>query len=408
MERGNPSLVKLSKKLSWALRHGIAELGLNISASGYVSVSDLLKCAQFKSFSINGIRNIVTNCEKQRFDLREIDGVLMIRANQGHTITQVKDEELLTPILNPFDFPTVLHGTNKAAWKTIKSRGLYKMKRNHIHFAVQLPGNREVISGARVNCNVFIYIDLQKCLAAGMKFFVSQNRVILTPGFEGFVSPEYFSKVLIDRVEYPVVYEPLYFDYFLVLDFEANCAEKETLRCQEIIEFPVQVLNAQSLATEFTFHSYVKPHVVPDLSQFCTELTGITQDMVKNERSLEVVLTEFESFLRENGISGKKWVFVTCGDWDLKTCLSKEAEYKRIELPSYFKNWVNIKFLVPCFKGGMMELLSLLDIGQVGRHHSGIDDVRNILECLRKLVGAGVKLSEEDIRGDLNVFRSRV
>lgn len=408
MERGNSSLVKLSKKLSWALRHGIGELGLNISASGYVSVSDLLKCAQFKSANVNVIRNLVINCEKQRFDLREIDGTLMIRANQGHTIAQVKDEDLLTPILNPFEYPIALHGTNKASWKTIKYRGLYKMKRNHIHFAVHLPGNREVISGARVNCNVFIYIDLEKCLEAGMKFFLSQNRVILTPGFEGFVSPEYFTKVLIDRVEYPIVYQPLLFDYFLVLDFEANCEDKVALPCQEIIEFPVQVLNAQNLNTEFTFHHYVKPHVVPDLSQFCTDLTGITQEMVNNERSLEVILTEFDSFLRQKGLIDKKWIFVTCGDWDLKTCLNKEAEYKRIEVPDYFKNWVNIKFLVPCFKGGMMELLSLLDIEHVGKHHSGIDDVRNILECLRKLTAAGVKLTEEDIRGDLSVFRARV
>lgn len=407
MEGKNSALVKISKKLSWALRHGIGQLGLSVSPSGYVVLDELLRCPEFKSVNVNQVQNVVSTNDKQRFDLQEINGILMIRANQGHTIKEVNDEELLTPILSEYDFPIVIHGTNKSAWKKIQYRGLYKMNRNHIHFAIQLPGHKEVISGARVSCNVFIYINLGKCLAAGMKFYVSQNRVVLSRGFEGFITPDYFSKVLIDRIEQPIFYQPLYFDYFLVLDFEANCIEKGPMPCQEIIEFPVQVLNAQTLNTEFTFHYYVNPEVVPDLSQFCTELTGITQDMVRDQRNIQTVLAEFDAFLRSNFIIDKKWIFVTCGDWDLNSCLKREANYKKIPVPEYFMNWINIKMLIPEFKGGMMELLNLLEIEHVGRHHSGIDDVRNILECLRKLLAAGVKICEEDIRGDLKNFRSR-
>lgn len=38
-------------------------------------------------------------------------------------------------------------------------------------------------------------------------------------------------------------------------------------------------------------------------------------------------------------------MFVTCGDWDLKTCLRNEAKYKNIVLENYLKSWVNIKFV---------------------------------------------------------------
>jgi hypothetical protein len=36
-------------------------------------------------------------------------------------------------------------------------------------------------------------------------------------------------------------------------------------------------------------------------------------------------------------------VIVTCGDWDIRTCLRKEANYKKIELPMYLKRWINLK-----------------------------------------------------------------
>jgi 2'-phosphotransferase len=296
MER-TTNLTNISKKLSWALRHGIKDLHLTMNPAGYVKLFDLLSHPKFKSISQNQVETIVKSCEKQRFDLKEIEGELMIRANQGHTVPDVKEEELLTPLLNPWEFATVLHGTNKSSWNKIKYRGLYRMNRNHIHFAVNLPGNKEVISGARVNCEVFIFIDLEKCLNDGMKFFISQNRVVLSSGFQGFISPEYFSKVLIQRVEHPLSYSPIDFDYFLVLDFEANCVEHGSLPCQEIIEFPVQVLNLRTRNVDFSFHKYVQPEVVPELSQFCTGLTGIRQEIVSGQIGIRHVLNEFQSFL---------------------------------------------------------------------------------------------------------------
>lgn len=41
------------------------------------------------------------------------------------------------------------------------------------------------------------------------------------------------------------------------------------------------------------FHHYVTPSFNPKLTKFCTELTGITQEMVDNKLKLEQVLAEF-------------------------------------------------------------------------------------------------------------------
>ena len=398
--RTDKKLIEISKKLAWALRHGINTLGIAITPAGYVNLRELLSTPEFHNVTLELVERVVATDSKSRYLLMKENGEVFIRANQGHSIKEVKDEDLLTPLTDPTRYPTIIHGTNKSSWKLIKSRGLYRMNRNHIHFAIGLPGAGEVISGARVNCDVFIYIDIARALNEGLKFFVSQNNVVLSAGINGFISPKYFSRVLVDRVEVPISYSPIEFDYMLVLDFEANCVEQGAMECQEIIEFPVKALNCRTLQVDHVFHHYVRPEVVPVLTEFCTGLTGITQEMVGDQETITQVLDKFHEFLVATNIIATRWVFVTCGDWDLKTCLCKEANYKKIGLQSYFHTWVNIKFLVPKLKGGMMEMMKLFEIEHSGRHHSGIDDVTNICECLKYLISSGVGILFEDIHSD--------
>ena len=48
----------------------------------------------------------------------------------------------------------------------------------------------------RTSSQILIFINLQKALDAGIKFFLSDNGVILTEGDgEGFLRPEFFETV---------------------------------------------------------------------------------------------------------------------------------------------------------------------------------------------------------------------
>ena len=114
-------------------------------------------------------------------------------------------------------------------------------------------------------------------------------------------------------------FQPQTFDNFLVLDFEATCERDNKIEPQEIIEFPCLKVNAKSFEVEAEFHRYIQPHFHRDLSTFCTELTGITQDMVQNQSEFPDVLQDFESWLQVEEILDSRFTFVTCGDWDLKT-----------------------------------------------------------------------------------------
>ena len=112
---------------------------------------------------------------------------------------------------------------------------------------------------------------------------------------------------------------------FLVLDFEATC-DRVRIDPQEIIEFPCLLLN-DKLEQVATFHEYIRPVGIQTLTPFCTELTGITQDMVDEKSNFSEVLAKFCSWVEENGISSTDSSFVTCGQWDLVDMLPRQCKY---------------------------------------------------------------------------------
>ena len=81
------------------------------------------------------------------------------------------------------------------------------------------------------------------------------------------------------------------------------------------------------------FHTYVQPKFNPIISDFCTELTGILQETVENQPELPTVLEDFQNWLSKDSKIGKcdNFAIVTCGDWDLKTCLPNQCSFYGIE-----------------------------------------------------------------------------
>lgn len=147
--------------------------------------------------------------------------------------------------------------------------------------------------------------------------------------------------------------------------------------------------------------SDVTPTANPQLSAFCTELTGITQDMVTNQPVLTDVLKSFHAWLEKEKLleAQTRSIFVTCGDWDLYTMLPSQCSYFQLPRPEYFNHWINIKKSFHKATGkfsrsGMMGMLNDLNIPHSGRHHSGIDDCKNIAEILKALIQRGYVFEE--------------
>ncbi|KAF5731659.1 tRNA 2'-phosphotransferase 1-like isoform X1 [Tripterygium wilfordii] len=198
---GKDKIDSLGRLLTRILRHQASELNLNMRSDGFVKVQDLRKInlktfanIPLKLHTIEDIKEAVRKDNKQRFSLLEENGELLIRANQGHTLTTVESESLLKPILSAEEVPVCVHGTYKKNLDSILESGLGHMQRLHVHFSCGLPTDGEVISGMRRNVNILIFLDVRKALEDGMKLYISDNKVVLTEGFDDVVPVKYFEK----------------------------------------------------------------------------------------------------------------------------------------------------------------------------------------------------------------------
>ena len=139
-------MVQLSKAMSKLLRHDAIKVRVAISHEGWVLVTDALDYLNQRGgtlWSEEDIARAVTACSKQRFALRARgDGRSELRANQGHSMPNIAvDMERLSAATAP---PMALHGTYHRAWPMIRTGGLSKMNRQHVHMARALPGESGV------------------------------------------------------------------------------------------------------------------------------------------------------------------------------------------------------------------------------------------------------------------------
>ncbi|GLV37168.1 tRNA 2'-phosphotransferase [Carabus blaptoides fortunei] len=195
--KNNINDIHISKTLSWLLRHGAVKESLPINPDGFINVQTILQHRSLRGkCSVEDIKRIVVNNDKQRFALRSSDNVLEIRANQGHSVKEINAVDL-KPIYNASELNSIIHGTFYTFWNSIKTNGLSRMNRNHIHFASGLPSDSQVISGMRKSCELYIYINVASVLSAGISIFRSANGVILSSGNEkGVIETKHFLKVI--------------------------------------------------------------------------------------------------------------------------------------------------------------------------------------------------------------------
>jgi inhibitor of KinA sporulation pathway (predicted exonuclease) len=92
--------------------------------------------------------------------------------------------------------------------------------------------------------------------------------------------------------------------FVCVLDFEATCwnNKKYPRNEMEIIEFPSILFYVTETEVKKIgeFHEYVKPVIHPKISEFCTELTGISQENVHNCYIINVVYERHHQWLLKN------------------------------------------------------------------------------------------------------------
>lgn len=173
---------KISKSLSYVLRHRPDTIGLTLGEAGCVAVDDLLAAFHRagKHYKRREIEVVVAENDKRRFELSD-DG-RMIRARQGHSVE-------VDLAYDPADPPDVLyHGTAEQFVESILAQGLVKAKRHDVHLSTDPATMRAV--GMRRGKPVILAVDAGRMHRDGFKFFVTGNQVWLTDH----VPPEYLQR----------------------------------------------------------------------------------------------------------------------------------------------------------------------------------------------------------------------
>ena len=115
-------------------------------------------------------------------------------------------------------------------------------------------------------------------------------------------------------------------EYLCVYDLECNCSkDRKGILFNECIELPVVVLDLKTNKFVGEFQTYVRPEVDPALKAFCTELTGITNEMAftnsktgQPNPTFSEAMQQLHAFLVSTGIINKNFVLCSCGDFDGK------------------------------------------------------------------------------------------
>ncbi|XP_033126247.1 3'-5' exoribonuclease 1-like [Anneissia japonica] len=191
-------------------------------------------------------------------------------------------------------------------------------------------------------------------------------------------------------------------DYLLVIDFEATCEEPTPIDfIPEIIEFPIVLVNTSTLEVEGEFQSFCRPIVNPKLSNFCTELTSITQSMVDQADEFPEVWKRACHWMESKGLGTYHTFAVACdGPWDMNLFLNVQCHLSQIPFPKYCRRWVNVcKAMSNFYRLPRMNLKKMLNAHQLmfeGRPHRGISDAKNIARIAIILMEDGCILDSND------------
>lgn len=174
-------------------------------------------------------------------------------------------------------------------------------------------------------------------------------------------------------------------DQIIVVDIEATCWEGKVPSGMEsdIIEIGICLLDIQCGAITANQAIMVKPER-SEISTFCTALTTITSDMLKDAISFKEACA-----LLKNDYQSQRRAWASCGAYDLKQ-FQQQCEDMKVPYP-FGPSHINVKTLFALqhkltHEVGMAEALFRLNIPLQGTHHRGVDDALNIAHILANLL----------------------
>jgi len=175
----------------------------------------------------------------------------------------------------------------------------------------------------------------------------------------------------------------------LVVDFEATCCvANEFHRSQmEIIEIGAVLFDNNGGVSHY--QNCIKPVKNTVLTNFCKELTGITQNDVDVADGFDKVMNHFLSWIRTN-TNGEDYKFYSWGDFD-KNIMKRQCSEYNINADDVLSRHENAKVTFAktfrCREMGMAKALKINKMPLIGQHHRALDDAINITQLVKLFLG---------------------
>lgn len=177
--------IRLSKEISYALRHKPWEYELEMDEQGFVSINQILlvineRKKYDKIIDINDLKRVIEISEKERLEIKEDK----IRALYGHTIPMhIKKIEAIPPNV-------LYHGTANNVVDLIFKNGLKPMNRQYVHLSIDTD-TAITVGKRRDDEPVLLAIDTISAASNGIRFYIGNDMVWLAD----FIPPEFISIV---------------------------------------------------------------------------------------------------------------------------------------------------------------------------------------------------------------------
>jgi len=165
---------KLSKTVSYILRHHPEDFDLKLAADASVATNELLQALRrkFKDITKNDLIQLVEADPKGRFSF--LDNQQRIRASYGHSI------EGVNPDYQAVEPPEILyHGTRPEVKDKILAVGLKPMSRNYVHLSVGVKEAKKV-ARRRTRQPLVFKVKALKAYQEGQNFYKTAEDIYLT------------------------------------------------------------------------------------------------------------------------------------------------------------------------------------------------------------------------------------
>jgi inhibitor of KinA sporulation pathway (predicted exonuclease) len=177
--------------------------------------------------------------------------------------------------------------------------------------------------------------------------------------------------------------------YYLIIDLEATCSNDGSVPRgeMEIIEIGAVMQSARTFEVESEFQTFIRPVRHPELTAFCTTLTGIVQANVAGAPAFREAIEAMKEWMSAFDDA----LFCSWGDYD-RNQFHQDCEFHRVPYP-FRSDHLNLKAEFSRTLGrkklGIAEAVRHLGMEFEGSHHRGLDDARNIGRIVRSVCLGG-------------------